>query len=365
MTTHRESLQESKPAAGQAEAQPMRVLFCCNPGYFQHLAVALTSLLENNQRHALDVTIIASAADAGAEQRLIGGLPAHPALRVTILHCSLEHFQDLPTSFHITLDAYLRFFAIDLLPPDTDRILYLDSDLLVLGDLSALWTTDLGGHALAAVPDPFGNHRRAALGMPAAATYVNSGVQLINVRRWREERIAARLIDYASHQGERLLYHDQDAINALLHAETLTLPYRWNFQVRMFRPRPAQLRGEYDAVLDAGRDPAIIHYTSAKKPWMFTAFMPRKALYHAYLDKTPWRGTPMTSKNPASWPEAAFNASMYAMRIDYTFDEFLRKTNIGRVIARSAQGAARLVSMVRPRPPSGNAPGSMNGSATK
>ncbi len=201
--------------------------------------------------------------------------------------------------------------------------------------------------------------------MPAAATYVNSGVQLINVRRWHEERIAARLIDYAAQQGEKLLYHDQDAINALLHAQTLTLPYRWNFQVRMFRPRQTQLRGEYDAVLDAGRDPAIIHYTSAKKPWMFTAFMPKKALYHAYLDKTPWRGAPLASKNLASWPEALFNASMYAMRIDYTFDEFLRKTNIGRALARSAQAARRLVSMTRPRPPSGNASGSVNGRATK
>ena len=64
--------------------------------------------------------------------------------------------------------------------------------------------------------------------MPEGVAYVNSGVLLINVKHWREQNLAARVIGYAEQEGSRLRYHDQDAINGVLHGQILTLPFRWN-----------------------------------------------------------------------------------------------------------------------------------------
>jgi lipopolysaccharide biosynthesis glycosyltransferase len=335
------------PAADEvAERQPIRVMFCCDPGYYQHLAVALASLLENNRRHALDITIVASARDKDAERRLLGTLPSHPDVEIHVKYFALDRHLALPTSFHITAESYLRILVLDTMPPDCERIIYLDCDLVVLAGLDGLWKTDIGDYAVAAVPDPYGAERSNALGMPEGAAYVNAGVLFINVARWREEGIAARVIDYASHAGSRLEYHDQDAINAVLHGQILTLPFRWNCQAKMFRASKSLAESDRAAIYAATRNPAIVHYTTAQKPWMFTAFMPKRALYQRYLALTGWRDAPPTRRSLGYLPEALFNGVAYILGSSFTFDRFLRTTNVGRVLVRGERLARRLGSFL-------------------
>jgi hypothetical protein len=116
------ALHESPPErtatdSDQVEGQPIRVMFCCNPGYYQHLAVALASLLENNQRHALDITIVTSDRDGEAERRLLDTLLSHPDVKVHIKHFELDGFRALPTSHHITAETYLRILFLDMRRP--------------------------------------------------------------------------------------------------------------------------------------------------------------------------------------------------------------------------------------------------------
>lgn len=183
--------------------------------------------------------------------------------------------------------------------------------------------------------------------MPEGAAYVNSGVLLIDVRRWRELGLAARVIDYACRAGNRLAYHDQDAINAVLAGRILTLPFRWNCQARMFRANGSLTEADRTAIRAATRDPAIIHYTTAQKPWMFTAFMPKRALYRHYLGLTAWRDAPPTRRSLGHLPETLFNGAAYALGSSFTFDRFLRGTNAGRVLVRSGRLIRWLGSFLR------------------
>ena len=331
----------------KVEGDPIRVLFCCNPGYYQHLAVALASLLKNNQRRALDITVVASAKDDEAERKLLSVLPAHPGAKVTVRHFGLEKFHALHTSAHITTEAYLRILVLDTLPAECERLIYLDCDLVVLEALDELWATDMGGYALAAVPDIYGTERPKALGMPDGAAYVNSGVLLINVAQWRKQNLTARIISYAEAEGSRLQYHDQDAINAVLSDQILALPLRWNCQARMFRFTKSLAEPDRAAVHAATSDPAIIHYTTAQKPWMFTAFMPKRAVYRRYLAMTAWHDTPMTRRSLGYLPEALFNCVGYALGATMTYERFLRATNAGRVLVHSAE-AVRWGASLRP-----------------
>ena len=319
----------------RAADRTITVLFCCDPGYYQHLAVALVSLFLNNTNNFLDVHLISSRQDSAMEAKLAGSLGGHDNFRLQIYYWNND--QRLYTSYHITIETYTRLFAATILDKSIDKILYLDSDLIVVDDLMSLWRTDVRDHVLAAVPDPFGLWRREALGMPREGSYVNAGVLLLNLARWRSDDLTRRLADFIAREGDNLVFHDQDAINAILHAATKVLPYRWNLQARMLRPRRLTSLADHAAIARAARSPAIIHYTSARKPWLFVAATPGKRLYRDYLRLTAWRAAPAIGKSWSRLPEYLANHALDLLGSDYTWERVLRSTTVGRVIDRSAR----------------------------
>ena len=318
-----------------AADRTIKVLFCCDPGYYQHLAVALVSLLLSNASNFLDIHLISSRQDSVLESKLIRSLDAYDNFHLQVYYWNNK--QNLYTSYHITSEAYTRLFAANILDISIDKILYLDSDLIVVDDLMGLWRTDVRDHALAAVPDPFGLWRREALGMPREGSYVNSGVLLLNLARWRADDLTRRLADHVGREGSHLVFHDQDAINAVLHAATKILPYRWNLQARMLRHWRLTSLADHAAIARAARSPAIIHYTSARKPWLFVAATPGKRLYRDYLRLTAWRTAPPIGKSWSRLPEYLANHALDFLGSDYTWERVLRSTTVGRIIDRSAR----------------------------
>jgi lipopolysaccharide biosynthesis glycosyltransferase len=314
----------------------IRILFCCDPGYYQHLAATLVSLHESNRRHQLDIHLITGQRDAEAEARLAASIRAYANSTLRIHTFSWSTKERWFTSGHITSDTYTRIFAPDVLDASIDRILYLDADLLVVADLEELWTTDLEDCALAAVIDPYALGRRADLGIPDSGAYVNAGVLLLNLARWRACGHSARLAAYIEREGERLRFHDQDALNALLHPEIKILDYRWNMQARMFWRADLKCLAYRPAILDAIRAaaarPAVIHYTTDRKPWRFVVATPKKALYHHYRRRTAWRGARPTDRRWSHLAERLYNHLMFYSGSTATWEWFLRATNLGRVV---------------------------------
>jgi lipopolysaccharide biosynthesis glycosyltransferase len=323
-----------KAPAPTEDRERISVLFCCDPGYYQHLAVALVSLLENNRNNLLDIHLISSGKDPAKEARLAASTSRYNNFTLKIYYFNIEDVETWHTSYHIRGEAYIRLFAPSILSRRLEKILYLDVDLVVIGDLSDLWETDLGNYALAAAPDPFGESRRGPLGIPDDACYVNSGVLLLNLAKWRSDNLSARLADYIEQEGSNLLFHDQDAINAVLHPAIKPLSYRWNYQAKMLRPPRFTSLSDRAAILEAGRSPAIIHYTSARKPWLFVMAMPAKQLYRRYLAMTEWRSAPPIGRTWYSLPEFCTNHILYYAGIDYTWDRILRSTTAGRIVDR-------------------------------
>jgi lipopolysaccharide biosynthesis glycosyltransferase len=313
---------------------PIRILFCCDPGYFQHMAAALVSLLEHNRAHAVEVHLITSRRDAALEHGLATTIEGFPGARLHIHGFVWTQDTRWHTSHHITRDAYLRLFAAQILPASIDQIIYLDADLLVLDDLGPLWKIELGDNVLAAAPDPFGQSRRDALGMPPQALYVNSGVLLLNLARWRSTAALERLSAYIEHQGDQLEYHDQDAINAVFAGEINILDHRWNVQARLWHLPRGETPSDPEAVERAMRNPAILHFTTLRKPWLWVMPTPHKGLYWQYLRRTPWRDATPADRRASKLFERAVNYACYALRMNYTWERILRRTTLGRILVR-------------------------------
>lgn len=291
---------------------PIRLLFCCDPDYYQHLAVALTSLLDSNRRNSLEIHLITGTRSPRAEEALLSSIEGYDNVLFDIHEFTWPDKGDWHTSGHITAETYTRIFCPHVLDAAIDKILYLDADLVVVDDLAPLWNTNIDSVALAAVADPFGIFRRDALGMPGWATYINAGVLLINLKRWREDDIPRRLADYIRRQGRALEFHDQDAINAVLFADTMLLDARWNLQARAIQ-LGRRRRGPWAELRKAAQSPGVIHYASRRKPWMFAAAMPKKGLYWRYLKRTAWRGASPSGRRLSAYPESLLNAFLLAI----------------------------------------------------
>jgi lipopolysaccharide biosynthesis glycosyltransferase len=342
-------MEAAKETPGASAMEPIRVLFCCNPTYYQHLAVTLVSLLENNRINRVEVHLILSARDPHLETRLWRSLEPYRNFTLEIHDFPLSDYSHFFVDNHVTVDTYCRIFAAEVLSPDIDKILYLDCDLVVLDDLRDLWSTDIGSHALAAVPEPYGTFRREFLGIPADRPYVNAGVMLVNLRRWRAEGLAQRLGRFIEAHGNSLWYWDQDAINAILHDAILPLPYRWNVQAQVYKWKWRRYRGSESGIRDACRRPAVIHYSTAEKPWRFRAIVKRKLLYFDYLAKTDWRGANPLGLAWYHMPEFCLDHLLARAGIDYTLlVRVLRR--LRRVAARGFPDARRPWAVLRAKP---------------
>src|SRR4051812_31654757 len=134
---------------------------------------------------------------------------------------SVAGFRVLPGLPYV---AYLRLQVGRLLPASLERVLYLDTDMIVRADLSELWETPLQGHAIGAVQnhvpstveEPEGINAYWELGIDPSAPYFNSGLMLIDLARWREEEIEERTLDHIRTRPDDLYFLDQGALNAAL-----------------------------------------------------------------------------------------------------------------------------------------------------
>ena len=334
----------------QDDQAPFEILFCAEPGYYRHAAVAAASLADNNRRYRANIHVLTCAEDQATEAMLRKSLAAYEHVSLTFHHVSASRLNDVFIDRYLTKEAYLRFLAPEIFPADVDRVLYLDCDLVVLDNLGPLWNTDLCGKAVAAAPDfPWDrsgmlSRRLASLGLGAHHTYVNSGVLVLDLDCWRRNRISERLFACARERGSALAFHDQDAINAVLHDDVHVLDCRWNLQARMYMLGRRSFPSEFAATRHARRRPAIVHYTTGDKPWLFRSQAARKRHYFRYLDKTAWRTARPDLPTVLQRAEWRLGRQLLRVGIDYMWlASWARRIALtpGRLLRRSLARARR------------------------
>lgn len=168
---------------------------------------------------------------------------------------------------HVPVSALGRFFMLEAVHENYDRILYLDGDTWPVGDPSQLFEVELPEGYLGAAEDrnyfrrhemgPVGRKTRAyfsGLGIDGNSGYFSSGVLLADSKTWRE--VSADAFTFFARHTERCLYHDQSALNVVARARWVRLAPRWNFM---------------NAYLEWGlrytAAPQILHFAGGDKPW--------------------------------------------------------------------------------------------------
>ena len=165
------------------------------------------------------------------------------------------HDFHLPNNI-ISYAAYFRYFIADEV--SEDRVLYLDSDMIVHDKLDDLFSLDLQGYAIAAVQDH---------DMNGLVSTFNSGMLLIDIKKWRENNSTKRLLELTAQHHEHV-YGDQGILNMYFGDQWLHLDKEYNFMVGLDQFLHLNGNSEwYNSSYYGHRVPKIIHYTTEYKPW--------------------------------------------------------------------------------------------------
>ena len=154
---------------------------------------------------------------------------------------------------HINHMTFARYFIPDFVTED--KVLYLDSDLIVTDDLTDLFELDLGENYLAAARSCFG----AGLGF-------NAGLLLIDNKKWKSENIRQQLIELTEKEHENVKEGDQSILNMLFKDQYSLLEDKYNFQIG-FDAGAAEKNHAFIFEIPLTPLPKILHYISPDKPW--------------------------------------------------------------------------------------------------
>lgn len=257
------------------------VCFSCRRNFIQQLVVAITSILENNSSSFVFYIL---QTDFGAEEKelLQEIADIYKNAKFVYLDISLHSFDGLKvtdkTRQDIPLATYYRYIAAELIP-EQEKLLYLDCDLVVNGNILPLYQIELGEYYFAGVEEiPLydNGYIYKKLGFSKKDIYINAGVLLMNLKALRKARFFEQFVKEGRKLVSSVLYGDQDILNVVARGKIKSIDCIYNMTPSYMKHFPKK---KYAAV--------IAHYVGREKPWTLADSAHELAfLYFRYLEKS-------------------------------------------------------------------------------
>ena len=279
------------------------VVFASDDGYVPMLTTTIGSMLQNaSTDYFYDIVVLQRNISYEHRRAMEGYLRRYPNSKLRFYDVTdLISGYDLATNnAHISMETYYRFLVQKILA-GYDRVLYLDSDLIIRGDVSELFNVDMGDNLLAATRDvdylgnlnmPDGErmeYTTTKLGMADPYAYFQAGVLVLNTREMRKLHTVPEWMEIVSKSD--FIYDDQDILNAECQGRVHYLPADWNVMhdcagrvAKVFTWAPNEVFDAYNA---SRNDPKIIHYAGFEKPWV-NSDCDFASVYWTYARMTPF-----------------------------------------------------------------------------
>lgn len=255
------------------------VFFATDDRYLPFLDVALRSLKDHaSNNYDYKIIVLNTGLNKKATDKILKLEQSNFSIDFADVSEAMGELKDkLPNLFHFGLAAYYRLF-IEQMFPQFDKIIYLDCDVVVKSDVSELYFTDLEGNWLGGVVDQyvqrteeFCHYTENAVGVNRS-NYINSGIMLIDLAKFREFNVENTFIDLINKYNFETVDPDQAYINFICKGHIKYLPVCWN------RTPVETVRCD---------KPKIIHYALYKKPWQYSDTYLGEHFW-AYAKKSPF-----------------------------------------------------------------------------
>lgn len=251
------------------------ICFICDENYVKPTLVAINSIkLNKNEKSVYEIYVLGE--NLREENKNILKKQADKRFFIRILDISNNTFNNLKEqNIHVSKAALSKFFIPNIFK-DLDKILYLDSDIIVKKDLSNIFSIDITKYYAAVVKDykamDYNPPQTVKLGLKHKA-YFNSGLMLLNLSKMRKENITEKLVAYRKNGINYFM--DQDAFNAVFNENVLYISFLNNvilsvlgyFEIEKIN-KYYELK-EYSSYKDIYNEATIIHLASPYKPWIY------------------------------------------------------------------------------------------------
>ncbi|AFY40836.1 glycosyltransferase family 8 protein [Nostoc sp. PCC 7107] len=270
--------------------------------YAQHCAVMLSSLFSNNPQQDFNVHIITDSISSREMEKLKLFLDKNKK-SFEFISISKDTFRNAPVTHHVSIATYFRLCIPEVLPPNINRVLFIDSDIVIRKPITPLLNINIDNFSHAAAIASGMDDYPPTIGLPQDSLYFNAGLILINLEAWRRLKVFERGCELIRQQPDMLQWWDQDVLNILLHGSWLPIDLTWNSQPFIYDEEgliSSNYRAKYEKFdyLTAQIDPAIVHFVGGgiAKPWYYGCQHPFKDEYLKYLATTPWKNTQLLDK---------------------------------------------------------------------
>lgn len=352
---------ELGPASSKDGRHVIPVVLAADDNYVPMLTTTIYSFLKNASRsYFYDVVVFERNIMPSRKAMMQEFFSAfdHARVRFVDVGASIEKYNLVTNNEHISLETYYRFLIQGLLP-FYDKVVYLDSDLVVEGDIAELYRTKMGDNLIAGVVDVdfLGNlnmkhgdrmdYAREVLKLSDPYGYFQAGVLVLNTKELRAFKDVDEWLRIAS--DSTFIYDDQDILNAFCQDRVAYLDNAWNVMndcggriANVFSFAPAEV---YDAYLAARKQPKVVHYAGFEKPWK-TYRCDEAERYWKYARETPFyeellsllSGPVVPSSGPCLPPRAMGENNPLRRVVDPLMPLGSRRRELAKSVGRALRG---------------------------
>lgn len=263
----------------------MNIALCTDENFTIPALVCITSIFENNKNEDCHIYVLTDGISVRAREKFMMLANVYDQ-DIDVLNIDKRHFEGLAVSDRYPVSMYYRFLLPEMLPSEK-IILYLDCDIIVRGSLKPLFDINLNDFALGAVVSQSCDYVKWTNDLKLSSQFFNSGVLLMNLCYWRENDVFSQLIEWTAKSKTDMWLPDQYALNKVLEGKVLYLDYTYNFQERWtYNIEGAYVHyNRWQDIMEAGKDPVIVHYCDAEKPWFVECQHKYKSDFLKYASK--------------------------------------------------------------------------------
>lgn len=230
------------------------IVYICDDNYVMPTCVSIQSIYENRQKSIYDIYII--GVNLSDKNKNLFKQIDLSGININLLEFP-NKYKDLNTNHVYVSKAALFKFDISNILKDLDKVLYIDSDTIILGDLKDFFEIDVKDFYAGVIRDYPAYYKRQDYEEINTSDYFNSGVMLLNLKRLRTFNVAQKLLNYKlSFNSTR--YMDQDCFNVVFNGNVKYLVPEYNYMTSSVNLYPDNIK------------PIIVHTTTGKKPWYYS-----------------------------------------------------------------------------------------------
>jgi len=282
------------------KSQRIPIFFTIDEQYVPFLDVAIRSIMENaSNEYNYEIKVLYQGLDENQKYAIASLAKDKENFEIEMVY--MQEKLDTITNkeknwLKWTLSIYFRLFIAELFP-EFDKGIYLDSDIIVLGDIAELYNTSLEDNIIGAIADYsvydnpiLGKYMEEAVGVNRHE-YINSGVLVMNLKKMRQKKFSQNFMRLLNTYHFDNVAPDQDYFNAMCNGNIKYIDKCWDSM-----PGGEKIQ-----------NPKLIHYNLFHKPWHYDDVLYQEHFWQ-YAKKSPFYNDILIEKNNYSEEEKAFDA---------------------------------------------------------